>query len=215
MAPPPWVASILDRVCSRGKLFVRVLKNGEGEYVILISTEQFIFLYGKDRDTLHIDEMRFLYDYTFWANDRLFEAAEKISEDQLNDEMPNGIGSIRVTLVHLVNGHRTWRERWQGDHPSAMLNPNDFPTLEAIRVRWQEEKQLITDLLTGWSDEDLARQLTYSNTAGQVFQQPLWKLMLHLVNHGTQHRSEIAMRLTELGHSPGELGMSFFFNMRR
>lgn len=175
------------------------------------------FFPGKDCDILHIDEVRSLYDYTFWATDSIFEAAEKLSEDQLNDEMPNGVGSIRVTLVHLLSGHWIWCERWQGNSPTAMLNPDDFPTLATIRARWQEEKQLMYNLLATLSDEDLERQIMYSSTMlpGRIFQLPLWQLMLHLVNHGTQHRSEIAMRLTELGHSPGELSMNFFFITHR
>jgi uncharacterized damage-inducible protein DinB len=161
---------------------------------------------------LDLNEVRTLYDYTYWATEKLFEVAAHLSEAQLNDAMPNGIGSIRVTLVHLLSGHWIWRERWQGGNPAAMLNPDDFPTLEAIQVRWQEEKQSMYDLLTTLHNENLDRQITYSSTMlpGQVFQLPLWQLMVHLVNHGTQHRSEIAMRLTELGHSPGELSMNFF-----
>ncbi len=162
---------------------------------------------------MYLNEVRALYDYTYWATERLLEAAANLREAQLNDEMPNGVGSIRVTLVHLLSGHWIWRERWQGGKPTTMLNPHDFPTLETIQVRWQEEKQHMYDLLVTLRDEDLERQITYSSTMlpGRVFQLPLWQLMLHLVNHGTQHRSEIAMRLTELGHSPGELSMNFFF----
>jgi uncharacterized damage-inducible protein DinB len=171
----------------------------------------YLFFAWKGSRPLHIDEMRSLYDYTYWATDRLFETVANLSEEQLNDEMPNGIGSIRVTLVHLVSGHWIWRERWQGNSSATRLNPDDFPTLETIRERWQEEKHRISELLATLSDEDLERQVTYSNTGGRVLQLSLWRAMLHLVNHGTQHRSEIAMRLTELGHSPGELGMSVFF----
>jgi hypothetical protein len=35
----------------------------------------------------------------------------------------------------------------------------------------------------------------------------IWQMLAHLVNHGTQHRSESALLLTQAGRSPGELDL--------
>jgi uncharacterized damage-inducible protein DinB len=163
---------------------------------------------------MQIDQIKELYDYNHWAGERLWQAVAGLNQDQLNIDMHNGIGSILTTLLHMVGAAWLWRIRWQGGKPTSMLTLADFPTLQSIRTRWQEEEEQLQHFLTTLHDADLNRELRYIGlaTPDQVSIQPLWKTMLHLINHQTQHRSEIAMQLTALNHSPGELGMSNFFN---
>jgi uncharacterized damage-inducible protein DinB len=39
--------------------------------------------------------------------------------------------------------------------------------------------------------------------------------MAHLVNHGTQHRSEAAAMLTEYGYSPGDIDFIIYLRETR
>ena len=160
---------------------------------------------------MQADHIRLLYDYHDWANDRLVRSVEELSEEELNAPMPNGIGSIRVTLVHILGGENLWRNRWEGRSLSSVLNPDEFPTFTVLKDRWQFEHERLRAFLSTLRDEDLTQVIAYTDTQGQPFSLPLWQQTIHLLSHGVQHRSEIAMRLTELGHSPGELGMNTFF----
>ena len=53
--------------------------------------------------------------------------------------------------------------------------------------------------------------MAYRALDGTPYTQPLWSLLSHLANHGTQHRSEAAAMLTILGRSPGNLDMIVFY----
>ncbi len=59
-------------------------------------------------------------------------------------------------------------------------------------------------------DADLDRPLTYRSSDGETLTRTFWYLLVHVVNHGTQHRAEAALLLTELGHSPGDIDLTLF-----
>jgi len=65
-----------------------------------------------------------------------------------------------------------------------------FPHAGFHSRRWRQEEQALWAFLAAQSDESLQRSMNYADTKGTPFARPLWKLMLHVVNHGTQHRSE-------------------------
>jgi uncharacterized damage-inducible protein DinB len=56
---------------------------------------------------------RFLFDYNFWARDRLLGHVALLTREEY--ERPNGFtyGSIRGILVHGLSGEWIWRSRWQ------------------------------------------------------------------------------------------------------
>ena len=155
-----------------------------------------------------------LFDYNYWANDRLLRAAANLSHAQFVARVLPSHNSLRGTLVHVMSAEWIWLSRWRGTSPTAMLSEDSLPTLEAVRERWQQQKRNLRAFLATQNDESLERVVHYSNTQGAARAFPLWQLMAHLVNHGTQHRGEAAAMLTELGHSPGDMDLILFLQER-
>jgi uncharacterized damage-inducible protein DinB len=92
------------------------------------------------------------------------------------------------------------------------LSEADFPSLDALEQRWPEEQAAMRAYLAGLQDDDLAGMVRYTTGSGEKRERVLWHCLLHVVNHGTQHRSEAAALLTEYGHSPGDLDFTVFLN---
>jgi len=162
---------------------------------------------------MNVPYFTLLYDYHYWANERIMHAAENVNTAQFLATTDTR-WSLRRTLVHATSAEWIWLSRWRGVSPKAGLNEDDFPTLESIRTRWHTGEQDMRAFLAALNDEALQRVVQYTNTRGQPFAFPLWQLMAHVVNHGTQHRSEVAALLTDWGCSPGDMDLSLFLTQR-
>lgn len=161
-----------------------------------------------------LDAIRPLYAYSAWANARILDTAERMNLQQFIAQN-NGAGSIREILVHTASGQWIWLERWLGRAPRAMWNPAEFPYVATLRSRWAEVEDETARFVAGLTEDDLARELTYVNMRGETWTYPLWKMLLHQVNHATQHRSEAALLMTERGHSPGDLDLLVYYDRIR
>ena len=122
--------------------------------------------------------------------------------------------SVRDTLVHTMAAQWLYLERWQGRSPRALPEASAFPDLATIRARWDEIERDTQAFVATLDDARLAADLAYTNMQGEPWTYPLWQQMIHQVNHATQHRSEAAVLLTQLGHSPGWLDLLYFVDLR-
>jgi len=159
-------------------------------------------------------DIQLLFDYNRWCNARILSAAAQLTAEQFLAPGTFPHGGLRGTLVHALFAEWVWRMRWQGTPPDFRfrLKPEDFPTCATLQTRWLEEETLLMEFVAGLTDEQLKSELEYTSTEGGRHKRVLWETMAHLVNHGTQHRTEAAAMLTDLGHSPGDIDLIVFLN---
>jgi uncharacterized damage-inducible protein DinB len=160
---------------------------------------------------MHIRDIHQLYAYNAWANHRLLDQAARLSAEQLRAATAFSFGSLYDTLAHTLGAECMWRTRLQeGISPPALLTGQDFATLADMRARWEEEERFMRVFLAGLGSDDLERMAHYTTTSGKPQQTPVGQVLLHLVLHGMQHRSESAAMLTSYGHSPGWIDYIFY-----
>lgn len=151
-------------------------------------------------------EILSLFAYNYWANNRVFTAAAQLSPAQFATPAQLSHGSIRGTLVHLVSAEWMWRMRCQeGVSPSAMLVEEAFAALGDVQQRAGAEEQAMSAFLASLDDASFHLPVHYTTTKGMPFDTPLWQILVHIVNHGTQFRSEAAVALSAQNCSPGDL----------
>ena len=164
---------------------------------------------------MRVQDMVTLYEYNNWANARILAAAERVSQEQWSAPSLHSLESLRRTLLHALDTEFGWRMRCQYNQPTPDLSETDFPTLDLLTQRWHEEETAMRAYLAGMQDDDLNGLVRYTTDEGEKRERVLWHCLLHVMNHGTQHRSEAAALLTEYGSSPGDLDFTVFLNEQR
>jgi uncharacterized damage-inducible protein DinB len=179
---------------------------------------------------MDLDDIQTLYAYNRWANQRLFSALEKLSEQQFPAEVQSSFPSVRETVFHILFAEWLWLKRWQGTSPRATgsnpnvtsttwnsLSPGGTPAahelttvaeLKSFGDSIERERQQFLNTL---SDAALDAPLAFKDMAGNPYSEPLGQLLQHLVNHGTYHRGQVTTMLRQAGAETVALDMLFFF----
>lgn len=171
---------------------------------------------------MDLERLRLLYAYNQWANARLLDQAEKLTPEQLHAPNDGGFGSVRDTLVHLMETEFFWSGLiWPGkaigiDWEPFEFDANDYPDVATIRARWAEIESGLDAFireLTPQGEQSLERVIVWQSNPWQgdvatLRRRILWLSMLDVFIHATQHRSEVAMALSRFDYSPGELDLS-------
>jgi uncharacterized damage-inducible protein DinB len=149
-----------------------------------------------------MEELRRLFAFNRWANQRMLDAASELTAEELTRDMRSSFPSVLDTLVHMVGAEWVWLARWTGESPREFPDASGLTSLQAVRDRWDDVWGGQQGLLASLSGADDARHLRYRLFSGAEDEQPLGDLMRHVINHGTYHRGQLVTLLRQLGRTP-------------
>ena len=170
---------------------------------------------------MKIDEIKLLCDYNDWADARIVAACARVTPEQYAAPTSYGRGGLRATMVHILDN--IWQQRitLQGYYQEPLadeaaydateLHEDVFPTLEVLQERWLIEQREIQAYLNTLTEETLNGTIRYV-IPGAVRELVVWHILLDVIIHATQHRSEAAALLTSYGQSPGDFDFTMFMS---
>jgi uncharacterized damage-inducible protein DinB len=153
---------------------------------------------------MKLQDLRTMLDYHYWARDRLLDALDPLTPDQLNRDLGSSFKSIRETIVHAYAAEWAWHSRWQGNSPTALLPSDQFPDLAAVRRAWSQVEAEMRGFLDRVGEDGVSRVFEYTLLGGQAGASPLWQMLQHVVNHASYHRGQVTTMLRQLGATPAK-----------
>ena len=148
-----------------------------------------------------VEVLRAHLDYSAWASRRLVAAAGELSEEELHRDFGTADGSVLNTLVHIFAADRVWLWRLAGGANPGFVHESDR-RLAVLQNDWPALHERWAEFAARQTAETMVEPVTYSDMRGRVWTQPLWQPMLHVVNHGTSHRGQVAGFLRIMGRTP-------------
>lgn len=141
---------------------------------------------------------RHFYNYHFAENRKILEHVASLTFEQFTQKMDYSRGSIREQLVHLVDVEDVWISELRGAQPSEPLpETTEVDDRDAIRSLWDVVEQNTRAYLTYLRDDQLfSKPITDPEEDKELI---VWQVLLHIVNHATDHRAQLLRALHDLG----------------
>ena len=141
------------------------------------------------------------FDHHVWATKQLMDACAGLTADQLASTVPGTYGTILDTVRHIVGADCNYL---------AVLTDGAIERIDEASIDLSELRSTFDRVSQAWPgflageldpDQDYVRY----RDDGSEAHAPLGIRLAQVLVHGTDHRSQIATALTQLGVTPPEM----------
>ena len=158
------------------------------------------------------NEIRTVYEYSYWAFEKVWDCVMQLSDDQFVQELGYSRGSIRHQVVHMMSATQRWIIRLKQEPMQPHLAFKDFNTRVAAKSKWDELRTEAMAYVNSLSEADLDAVIPWELPARDMAaENPRWEILLHATNHATDHRAQILAMLNQhFGIDTPEQDMLFY-----
>jgi uncharacterized damage-inducible protein DinB len=155
-----------------------------------------------------MDTLLDLFRHNTMMNRRLLEACRSLSTVQLDATVIGTYGTVGATLVHIANAQLGYAARLLDIERPESLAEDPFPGFEALAERLTMGDSQLEQAARAHPEREV--EVTGDDPVG-IWRMPVSLFLVQAINHGTEHRSQVATILTQLGVEPPEMdGWSYF-----
>jgi uncharacterized damage-inducible protein DinB len=154
--------------------------------------------HGSAKAIMHADALRHFDGDYFAENRALWErSVTRLTAEQFTWAVAYSHGSVRDQVLHLMDVDDVWFSELQGIEPLEPASASEGDDRPLLRARWDAIEQRMRAYLANLDDEMVStRPITEPDEDRNLL---VWQVLLHVVNHGTDHRAQLLRSLHDLG----------------
>jgi uncharacterized damage-inducible protein DinB len=155
---------------------------------------------------------RLLAGYNARVNRTMFDILSALPDESRRKEIGSYFHSIYGVLSHVYDSDLVWLKRFRAAYPDyrslespelsrevISLTTEMFPDFQELRARREAMDELFVAFCGEIQTDGLDRTLAYTNTRGEQKGYLVWQVLIHIFNHQTHHRGQIAGFLDQMG----------------
>ncbi|MBM3178721.1 MAG: hypothetical protein FJZ86_00030 [Chloroflexi bacterium] len=146
---------------------------------------------------MNANAFRHFYNYHFAENRTVWSHVTLLTYEQFTQAVDYSRGSVRDQIVHLIDAEDMWFSELRGVEPSEPIPSADFDDRDTIRAHWDKIEQNSRTYLAELQDDMLFAKPIKEPKEDQSL--VVWQVLLHVANHGTDHRAQLLRVLHDLG----------------
>ncbi len=137
-------------------------------------------------------DLQVLYDYSYWANDKIFDVLAQLTPEEFTRQVAGSFGSVRNTMVHMMSAEWGWLDRSGGAQRGPALTPGNYLTVASLVDQWHQVEANMREFLAALTDNDLDELREFS-FGGLAYSMRRGDLLQHAAIHCIHHRGQVAL----------------------
>jgi uncharacterized damage-inducible protein DinB len=158
-----------------------------------------------------MEYLRTLMRYKAWANELVFAAAAKLPEAELTAPRKIIFGSLLRTLNHVYAMDEVWRAHLEArPHGYATRNPEACPAFAELRAAQKAMDGWWVDYADALLEAKQDEVVNFRFIGGGPGAMTRRDILMHVGNHGTYHRGNVASMMYQAGTPPPTTDLPVF-----
>jgi uncharacterized damage-inducible protein DinB len=154
-------------------------------------------------------------EFMKWADEIAYSTLTQTPHEQLVQDRGSSFKSLFDTLTHVYRGELVWFRRVQGEPDAKLADTDSPPDLGSLGQRWPGLHQGWLAWAQSLSPEGWRQPLIFHvGQQAEEVRMPFWQIALHVVNHGSYHRGQVATMLRQAGVKPTGSDLLHFYRTR-
>ena len=137
--------------------------------------------------------------YHLWANDLLLDTITALPQEKHRQEVPSSFNSLYKTVLHLLDAENIWWQRIRLEERIVVPSASFSGDMKVLAAAMKKQSLLWDEWLHAVHEHQLQHVFKYQNSKRESFKQPVYQIVLHVMNHGTYHRGQMVTMLRQLG----------------